>query len=322
MGPVALAARWTGILLWGAARPGSLPVPAPEAAVSAPRSVPAAGGGLPRILAGMFLVLALAVFAVGFTAWHAVRSVVDEFAHTAPGTPLSVTAGRLTGGVEGAWWTTFYPTLSGRLDRAAARIRAGEEHLDRLASAYTAVRGRVNQRGLPGRILEGSAFLAPVDSALAAVRTPWHRGTLVYSEIQQAVGPYRDAAAPPAKLEATLFQAPPDHALVVAVTGPGGESLAASPPLALGQPASIPLVAGSRVELTALVRPSSGEAYRVESRTSFAVEDWPAGELTVPGSGAFQLRFDPEAARTAPVLPPLSEAARSEIDPGGGRTRR
>ncbi len=323
IGPGALLARSAGVLLWGLARPESLPVPEPGAEATPAQRLPAAGGALPRILAGGLAVLALAVLAVGYTAWHATRAAVTEFVHTTPGTPLTVTADRLSNRLDGSWWTIFYPGFPGRLDRAAERIREGETDLERLAATYRSERDAVNRRGLPARILAGPDFLAPLDSALAAVRYPWHRGTLVYSEIEQAVRPYRDAAGgEPAKVTATLVQAPPDHALVVTVTGPDGSALLASPPLEVGKSITVPLVPGSRVGLTTLLRPAPGAAYRVETETSFPLAAWPSGELTVPGGGGFQFRFDPEAARSAPPLPALSGAAESEIQLPGGASRR
>ncbi len=323
IGPGALISRGVGVLLWGLARPETLPVPEPGAETAPARPLPATRGTLPRLLAGGFTLLALAVLAVGYTAWHATRTAVDEFVHTTPGTPLAATANRLSDRLDGTWWAMFYPTIPGRLHRAAERIREGEADLERLAAVYRSERDAVNRRGLPARILDGPGFLAPLDSALAAVRYPWHRGTLVYSEIEQAVRPYRDAAkSVPAKVAATLVQAPPDHALVVGVSGADGGTLLAGPPLEVGGTISLPLERGSRVDLTALLRPEPGAAFRVEAETSFPLTEWPSGELTVPGSGDFQFRFDPEAARSAPLLPALSAAAGSEIQPASGGSRR
>ncbi len=323
LGPGALLVRAVGIALWRAADPDSLPVPDPGASGAAGRAAVAGASSLPRVVAAILVVIALAALGVGTVAWLAVGNAVSDFIHTPPGTPLSVTADRLAHRVDGTWWSALYPSVPARLDRAAESIRSGETELRDLAGVYGRDRLALDRRGLPARLLGGAAAVAPVAAALDRVRTPWHRGTLVYQEIEEAVRPYREGGAEaPAKLTAVLVQAPPDHALVAEVTGPDGSRLAASPTLDMGGTLTLPLVAGARIRFTSLVRPEAGAAYRVEGETAFALEDWPRSEFTVPGSGAFAFRFDPEAVRKAPPLPPLSAAAQAEIAPGAGNTAR
>jgi hypothetical protein len=315
VGPIALLTRGLGILLWGMARPESLPVPEPGAEPgSASVAPPGRGGAFPRTAATGLTLLALAVLCVGIIASLGARRAVSEFARTAPGTPLSETADRLAGSLEGSWWVVLYPTLPGRLDHAATQLRAGEADLKSLATIYLRERDALNRRGLPARLLAGATEVAAVNSAILAPQTPWHRGTLVYTEVAEALRPYREAGEETSdKVVATLSQTPPDHALVVTVNGADGERLVTTPPLVLGEAFTLPIVTGARVTLTSLVRPADGGAYRVEAGSTLLIEEWPREALNVPGSGQFQFHFDADSARRAPPLPDLTRAARAEI---------
>ncbi len=315
IGPIALLTRSLGILLWGLARPESLPVPEPGAepgAVSV--ASPGRSDALPRAAAMGVTLLALVVLGVGIMASLGARRAVSEFARTAPGTPLSETADRLAGSLDGSWWVSLYPTLPGRLDRAATQLRAGETDLKSLATIYLQGRDALNRRGLPARLLAGATEVAAVNSAILAPQTPWHRGTLVYTEVVEALRPYREAGEGTSdKVVATLFQTPPDHALVVTVNGADGARLVTTPPLVLGEAFTLPVAPGARVTLTSLVRPAEGGAYRVEAGSTLRIEEWPHEALNVPGSGQFQFHFDTDSARRAPPLPDLTRAARAEI---------
>ncbi len=356
-----LLSRAIGVLVWRLAEPESLPVPpaedagggaadggatagvapAPDRAArdgAAPgRAAPGRAARHPAAAAiGAASVAAaaigLALVVIGGAATLAMRGLGERFAATAPGTPLDETATRLESATAGRWWAIFYPTFGARLARAADSVRGGRDALADLAAAYDACRAEMAARGPAGRLLDGAELARPVAAALARVAWPWHRGTLAFREMHEAIAPYASASgAPIARLRGTIVAAPPGHALAVSLAGEPSIADAAEPsdparaerPIEVGGRFDLPFDPGARARVSDWLRPRPGDALGFVEEKEIPLAAWPDGEIAFPREGAvFAIRLDDEWAKRAPALPALSEAARREVglaDPKSGR---
>lgn len=319
VGPGGLLVRTLGILLWRLADPASLPVPAVDSEPArAPRPDAGALGAATRVAAAAAALAGAALLAVALAAFLSTRSLVEQFAVTSPGTPLDETAAHLERSVSGAWWSLFYPSFDARAARAAAAIREGRSALAAAADAYEAAVAGAAATGPVGRLARGAEIVAPVNAALDQVATPWHRGTLAFREIREAVRPYAEGGAEGvARLRGTVKAALPGHALLVTL-----DDGRASKPLEVGDRLDIPLVAGAVVRLTDLARPSDDVPFVVVEDRELPMAAWPESEKEIlfPQNGAtFRVRLDDEWLQKAPPLPPLSASARAELDLRGAR---
>jgi hypothetical protein len=304
-----LLLRCLGVFLWRAADPSTLPVHpagwvAPAIEAKAARSLAA-----PAIW-----LVALAITGVGAVSRQHFQRVEAQYLRNPPGVAISVTADQMEKAASGPW-RLLNPPASRKLVRLAGSVRQGETLLEQAARAYAAAGAEVRDLGPVARAGRARILTAPLRASLATIPTTWHRETVVYRELEQALTPDPTGVTPAnRRLQGRLTAVTPDHALQLTVlasdTRPVG---AATKVLHPGDGFDLPLPEDGWLVLTDLVRKGQG-LLEVREEMRVPLREWTEQPIRFPRGGAsVQMRFSGPAAWGAGSFPKLSPAARAEL---------
>ncbi len=261
--------------------------------------------GTSRAWRGFAITAVILAVVAGMGAWATAREVgrtADSVRRRSAGTPLLHCAAALDSLAEQPW-TRLQPAFSNRTHGLADRIREGRGSLQALLDVYDSNRLQINRLTTPGRLTLSWDDLAWIQEALDGVGTPWHRGTLLFGEVERATAPYRELArSPRSALGGTVREAPPRHLLAIA---------AAESRSFLGG-------VGDRFEVPLGAGPLILSAVTATDRRVLEDRSLPPGELgarvVFPATGLrFGLAFDAELEAAAPPLPGISDEARAEL---------
>jgi hypothetical protein len=304
-----LLLRSLGVLLWRAADPRTLPV-RPDGWENAR---PDQSRLLPLITI-LVWAATLLVAGIGLASWQHFRSLRSEFLRIPPGLSLDSTAEHMERAARGPW-LLLNPRACRRIARLAGSVREGQVALQNAAKAYEAAGETLRSLGPVARAERGRTLVEPLGAALGEVRSPWHRETLVYRELQGALAPYLAASSSASRrLQGRLTALTPEHALQLSVLDGDNRPLeAATSPLQPGAGFDLPLVPDGWLLLTDLVRQQRG-AFVVREDTRIPLRDWTEQPIRFPRGGAsVQVHFSGSTAQAAPPFPELSPGARAEL---------
>jgi hypothetical protein len=315
VGPGRLLVRWVGVLLWRCADPSTLPVRPDGPAVSRREA-----GRLLSAVITLSWVATLLVGGAGFAAWQHFRTIQAEFLRNPPGLSLEATAERMDRGAGGPW-KLLHPVASQQVTILARSVREGARALQDAARAYETAGTALRGLGPVARRSRGRALVEPLRISLDAVRTPWHRETIAYREMHEALAPYLgDAATGDDRLGGRITALTPGHALQLQALAADGHPLEKGTlPLQPGTSFDLPLVRDGWLLLTDLV-PKERGVFEIRESTRVPLLEWSEEPIRFPRGGAFvQVSFTGRTARAAPPLVELSPGARTELGwPGAG----
>jgi hypothetical protein len=304
-----LILRCLGVLLWRAADPRTLPVRPDGWEITRPDK-----SRLLPLIALLGWSAALLVAGIGLASWQHFRNLRSEFLRIPPGLSLDSTAEHMEQAARGPW-LLLNPQACRKIARLAGAVREGQVALHNAAKVYEAAGETLRDLGPVARADRGRALVEPLRAALGEVRSPWHRETLVYRELQGALAPYLAAPSPASpRLQGRLTALTPDHALQLAVLTRDGRPLeAATSPLQPGAGFDLPIVPDGWLLLTDLVRQQRG-VFEVREDTRIPLREWTQQPIRFPRGGAsVQVHFTGATAQAAPSFPDLSPGARAEL---------
>lgn len=304
-----LLQRGLGVLLWRAADPRTLPVRPDGWETARPNS-----GRLLPLLTILVWAMALVAAGLGLASWLHFRNLRSEFLRIPPGLSLDATAERMEQGARGPW-LLLNPQACRQTVRLAGSVRTGQVALQDAARMYAAARETLRDLGPVVRAERGRAIVEPLRASLEEVRSPWHRETLVYRELHDALIPYVTASpSEMRRLQGRLLALTPEHELQLSVLTADGRPLGeATAPLQPGAEFDLPIVSDGWLLLTDLVRQQRG-VLEVREDTKIRVRDWTELPIRFPRGGAtVQVRFSGPTAQAAPAFPDLSPGARAEL---------
>lgn len=309
VGTGGLLMRFLGVLLWRAADPSTLPVQ-PDGPVI-PRPVK---GRLVSIVTALSWIAALLTAGAGLAAWQHFRSLQAEFLRNPPGFSLEATAERMDA-AAGGFWRILHPAASRNVTRLAGSVREGTLALQDAARAYEMAGTALRNLGPLARAGRGRTVIEPVRAALAEVHAPWHRETIAYREMQEALAPYLDETeVAGGRIEGRVTALTPGHAIQLQALAVDGRALEKGTfPLQPGNGFDLPLVRDGWLLLTDLVLKERG-VFEVREATRIALLEWSEQPVRFPRGGATaQVSFSGRTARAAPPFPELSPGARAEL---------
>ncbi len=321
VGAGGLLQRSLGVMLWRAADPRTLPV-RPEGWESARPD----RGRLFPLLAVLVWALTLGVAVAGFGSWHHFRSLRSDFLRIPPGLSLDAAAEQMEQAARGPW-RLLHPRACRIVTRLAGSVREGQGTLQAAATAY--LQAGEMMRGLSpvNRVDRGRSLVEPVHAALTEVRTPWHRETLAFRELQGGIAPYLAGPSPESgRLRGRLAAVTPGHALQLSVLDSGRQPRESpTAPLAAGGGFDLPLVPDGWLLVTDLVHQPRG-GFEVREEMQIPLREWTEGAIRFPrGEAVAQVHFTSSSDQAAPLLPELSAGARAELgwpSPDGASTKR
>lgn len=304
-----LLLRGLGVLLWRAADPRTLPVRPDGWEITRPDK-----GRLLPIITILGWSAALVVAGIGLASWQHFRNLRSEFLRIPPGLSLDSTAEHMERAARGPW-LLLNPQACRKIARLAGSVREGQIALQNAARAYEAAGEALGGLGPVARADRGRALVEPLRAALGEVRSPWHRETLVYRELQGALAPYFAASSSETRrLQGRLTALTPEHALQLSVLTKDGRPLeTATSPLQPGAGFDLPIAPDGWLLLTDLARQQRG-VFEVREDARIPLREWTEQPIRFPRGGAsVQVHFTGPAARAAPSFPELSPGARSEL---------
>ncbi len=304
-----LLLRGLGVLLWRAADPRTLPVRPDGWEITRPDK-----SRLLLLITILGWSAALFAAGAGLASWQHFRNLRSEFLRIPPGLSLDSTAEHMERAARGPW-RLLNPGACRKIVRLAGSVREGQVALQNAARAYEATGETLRGLGPVARADRGRALVEPLRAALGEVRSPWHRETLVYRELQGALAPYVAASSSASRrLQGRLTALTPEHALQLSVlTKDGGPLEAATSPLQPGAGFDLPLVPDGWLLLTDLVRQQRG-GFEVREDTRIPLREWTDQPFRFPHDGALmQVHFTGQATQAAPSFPELSPGARAEL---------
>lgn len=304
-----LLLRALGVLLWRAADPRTLPVRPDGWDIMRPDK-----SRLLPLLTILGWTVAVSVAGIGLASWQHFRNLRSEFLRIPPGLSLDSTAEHMERAARGPW-LLLNPQACRKITRLAGSVREGQVALQNAAEAYEAAGETLRSLGPVARAERGRALVKPLCATLGEVRSPWHRETLVYRELQGALAPYLAASSSAGlRLQGRLTALTPDHALQLSVLTKDGRPLeAATSALQAGAGFDLPLVPDGWLLLTDLVRQQRG-VFEVREDTRIPLREWTEQPIRFPRGGASaQVHFTGSTAQAAPPFPELSPGARAEL---------